>query len=73
MLIPLPITSTPRGECIAFSTDDRQYPRSSSGNPVVKQITGGNRDPKAHVARTDEEVGHDALCRVRTASIPLSS
>ena len=35
----------PTVQCIAFSTDGRNYAKFS-GNPVVKQITGGNRDPK---------------------------
>ncbi len=35
----------PTVQCIAFSTDGRNYTKFS-GNPVVKQITGGNRDPK---------------------------
>ena len=35
----------PTVQCIAFSTDGRNYAKFS-GNPVLKQITGGNRDPK---------------------------
>jgi fructan beta-fructosidase len=35
----------PTVQCIAFSTDGRNYTKFS-GNPVVEQITGGNRDPK---------------------------
>jgi sucrose-6-phosphate hydrolase SacC (GH32 family) len=35
----------PTVQCVAFSTDGRAYTKWS-GNPVVKQITGGNRDPK---------------------------
>ena len=35
----------PTVQCTAFSTDGRNYAKFS-GNPVVKQITGGNRDPK---------------------------
>jgi fructan beta-fructosidase len=35
----------PTVQCIASSTDGRQYTKFS-GNPVLKQITGGNRDPK---------------------------
>jgi len=35
----------PTVQCIASSTDGRQFTKFS-GNPVLKQITGGNRDPK---------------------------
>ncbi|MCX6907318.1 MAG: GH32 C-terminal domain-containing protein, partial [Verrucomicrobia bacterium] len=35
----------PTVQCIASSTDGRSYTKFS-GNPVVKEITGGNRDPK---------------------------
>jgi sucrose-6-phosphate hydrolase SacC (GH32 family) len=35
----------PTVQCIASSTDGRSYLKFS-GNPIVKQITGGNRDPK---------------------------
>jgi sucrose-6-phosphate hydrolase SacC (GH32 family) len=35
----------PTVQCLAFSTDGRNYTKFS-GNPVLKQITGGNRDPK---------------------------
>ncbi|MBI5394494.1 MAG: 2,6-beta-D-fructofuranosidase [Verrucomicrobia bacterium] len=35
----------PMVQCIASSTDGRNFAKFS-GNPVVKEITGGNRDPK---------------------------
>jgi fructan beta-fructosidase len=35
----------PTVQCIASSTDGRNYNKFKS-NPVVRQITGGNRDPK---------------------------
>jgi sucrose-6-phosphate hydrolase SacC (GH32 family) len=35
----------PAVQCIACSTDGRSFAKFS-GNPVVKQITNGNRDPK---------------------------
>ncbi len=38
---------SPTVQCLASSTDGRAYTKFS-GNPVLKQITGGNRDPKVY-------------------------
>jgi sucrose-6-phosphate hydrolase SacC (GH32 family) len=35
----------PTVQCIAYSTDGRKFTKFA-GNPVLKEITGGNRDPK---------------------------
>ena len=46
MVLLYTAAGNPAVQCIAYSTDSGRSFTKYSGNPVVKQITGGNRDPK---------------------------
>lgn len=45
MVLMYTAAGNPTVQCLAYSTDGRTVTKFS-GNPVLKQITGGNRDPK---------------------------
>jgi fructan beta-fructosidase len=45
MVLIYTASGRPAVQCVAYSTDGRQFTKYS-GNPVIKQIMPGNRDPK---------------------------
>ncbi len=62
----------PTVQCIAYSTDGRTFTKYDE-NPVIKQITGGNRDPKVMWHAPQQALGDGAVRRTQGENTPSTS